>query len=338
MASTAKTKQTKSRTAQPKRKPTSSGGRVNGKKIALICLAVLLGASVIGGGVYLTWRLTDGFTDFPWTQEKPNDTGEETPPAGNLDPGVIADGYYIEFEGTKFGNGGVAYLENGSTYTVSEKFGSEYTVKFTAYGARDFSFTLGAEPYAWKNINGDDFTAGFTVNRTETGFSVSFGTLEEIIQTVKGNTATLAAGASPAVGEKFTMTVSSGSRSVAMNFITRVDGVDLDDSDIIFGDENEKPDEGEEPEPEETPLSEEAKAFISYVEEGLSISGDFQGVVTFLNNADEKYAALDADDQAQERVVKAKSALDILKSSYRQGITAEEWRAVQEEARAVFEG
>ena len=149
MASTAKTKQTKSRAAQPKRKLTSSGGRVNGKRIALIFLAVLLGASVIGGGVYLTWRLTDGFTDFPWTQEKPDDTGEETPPAGNLDPGVIADGSNTESEVTKFGNGGVAYLETCSTYTVSEKFGREYSAKSTAYGARAYPFTFGAEPYAW---------------------------------------------------------------------------------------------------------------------------------------------------------------------------------------------
>lgn len=320
-----------------KRDKNRNNGTSSGKRAALITLVVILIAALVGGGIYAAWHFTDGFKTFPWqTQQPEEDTGQDS----GTNPGVITGNYYIESDGMKYGDGGVARLISGSAFAVGAGFGGGYSVKFTARKiASDFSFTLGAEPYQWNNVAGDDFTEGFTITKTGTGFTVEFGTLAEIVSAVKGNAVTIPEGQSVSVPDKFTMAVTAANgRGISLNFTLSALGVELDPDGIIFGNENEQPDEGEEPEPEETPLSEEAKAFISYVEEGLSISGDFQGVVTFLNNADEKYAALDADDQAQERVVKAKSALDILKSSYRQGITAEEWRAVQEEARAVFEG
>ena len=314
-----------------------NGGTSNGKRIALIVLVVILIAALLGGGIYAAWHFTDGFKTFPWQTQQPE---EETGNNSGTNPGMITGNYYIETDGMKYGDGGVARLASGSAFTVGAGFGGGYSVKFTARKiASDFSFTLGAEPYQWNNVAGDDFTEGFTVTKTGTGFTVEFGTLAEIVSAVKGNAVTIPEGQRASVPDKFTMAVTAANgRGISLNFTLSALDVELDPDGIIFGNETAEPDAGEEPEPEETPLSEEAKAFISYVEEGLSISGDFQGVVTFLNNADEKYAALDADDQAQERVVKAKSALDILKSSYRQGITAEEWRAVQEEARAVFEG
>ena len=319
-----------------KRDKNRNNGTSSGKRIALITLVVILIAALVGGGIYAAWHFTDGFKTFPWqTQQPEEDTGKDS----GTNPGVITGNYYIESDGMKYGDGGVARLISGSDFTVGAGFGSGYSVKFTARKiASDFSFTLGAEPYTWNNVAGDDFTDGFTITKTGTGFTVEFGTLAGIISAVKGNEVTISEGEKTSVPDKFTMEVTAANgQGISLNFTLSALGIELNPDGIIFGNETEMPDE-EEPGTEETPLSEEAKAFISYVEEGLSISGDFQGVVTFLNNADEKYAALDADDQAQERVVKAKSALDILKSSYRQGITAEEWRAVQEEARAVFEG
>ena len=314
-----------------------NGGMSNGKRAALIVLVVILIAALLGGGIYAAWHFTDGFKTFPWqTQQPEEDAGKDS----GTNPGVITGNYYIETDGMKYGDGGVMRLASGSAFTVGAGFGGGYSVKFTARKiTSDFSFTLGAEPYQWNNVAVDDFTEGFTVTKTGTGFTVEFGTLAEIVSAVKGNAVTIPEGQRVSVPDKFTMAVTAANgRGISLNFTLSALDVELDPDGIIFGNETAEPDEGGEPEPEETPLSEEAKAFISYIEEGLSISGDFQRVVTFFNNADEKYAALDADDQAQERVVKAKSALDILKSSYRQGITAEEWRAVQEEARAVFEG
>ena len=314
-----------------------NGGMSNGKRIALIVLVVILIAALLGGGIYAAWHFTDGFKTFPWqTQQPEEDAGNDS----GTNPGVITGNYYVESDGMKYGDGGVMRLASGSAFTVGAGFGGGYSVKFTARKiASDFSFTLGAEPYQWNNVAGDDFTEGFTITKTGTGFTVEFGTLAEIVSAVKGNAVTIPEGQRVSVPDKFTMAVTAANgRGISLNFTLSALGVELDPDGIIFGNETAEPDAGEEPEPEETPLSEEAKAFISYVEKGLSIIGDFQSVITFFNAADEKYAALDADDQAQERVVKAKSALDILKSSYRQGITAEEWRAVQEEARAVFEG
>ena len=320
-----------------KRDKNRNNGTSSGKRIALITLVVILIAALAGGGIYAAWHFTDGFKTFPWqTQQPEEDAGNDS----GTNPGVITGNYYVESDGMKYGDGGVMRLASGSAFTVGAGFGGGYSVKFTARKiASDFSFTLGAEPYQWNNVAGDDFTEGFTITKTGTGFTVEFGTLAGIISAVKGNEVTIPEGQRVSVPDKFTMAVTAANgRGISLNFTLSALGVELDPDGIIFGNETAEPDEGEEPEPEETPLSEEAKAFISYVEKGLSIIGDFQRVVTFFNNADEKYAALDADDQAQERVVKAKSALDILKSSYRQGITAEEWRAVQEEARAVFEG
>ena len=312
-----------------------NGGMSNGKRAALIVLVVILIAALLGGGIYAAWHFTDGFKTFPWqTQQPEEDAGNDS----GTNPGVITGNYYVESDGMKYGDGGVMRLASGSAFTVGAGFGGGYSVKFTARKiASDFSFTLGAEPYTWNNVAGDDFTEGFTITKTGTGFTVEFGTLAEIVSAVKGNAVTIPEGQRVSVPDKFTMEVTAANgQGISLNFTLSALGIEMDPDSIIFG--NEKPSGGEEPETEETPLSEEAKAFISYVEEGLSISGDFQRVVTFFNNTDEKYAALDTDDQAQERVVKAKAALDILKSSYRQGITEEEWRAVQEEAREVFEG
>ena len=320
-----------------KRDKNRNNGTSSGKRIALITLVVILIAALVGGGIYAAWHFTDGFKTFPWqTQQPEEDTGKDS----GTNPGVITGNYYVESDGMKYGDGGVMRLASGSAFTVGAGFGGGYSVKFTARKiASDFSFTLGAEPYQWNNVAGDDFTEGFTITKTGTGFTVEFGTLAEIVSAVKGNAVTIPEGQRVSVPDKFTMAVTAANgRGISLNFTLSALGVELDPDGIIFGNETAEPDAGEEPEPEETPLSEEAKAFISYVEKVLSIIGDFQSVITFFNAADEKYAALDADDQAQERVVKAKSALDILKSSYRQGITAEEWRAVQEEARAVFEG
>lgn len=319
-----------------KRDKNRNNGTSSGKRIALITLVVILIAALAGGGIYAAWHFTDGFKTFPWqTQQPEEDTGKDS----GTNPGVITGNYYIESDGMKYGDGGVARLISGSDFTVGAGFGSGYSVKFTARKiASDFSFTLGAEPYTWNNVAGDDFTDGFTITKTGTGFTVEFGTLREIVSAVKGNEVTIPEGEKTSVPDKFTMEVTAANgQGISLNFTLSALGIELNPDGIIFGNETEMPDE-EEPGTEETPLSEEAKAFISYVEEGLSISGDFQRVVTFFNNTDEKYAALDTDDQAQERVVKAKAALDILKSSYRQGITEEEWRAVQEEARKVFEG
>ena len=151
-----------------------NGGMGNGKRAALIVLVVILIAALLGGGIYAAWRFTDGFKTFPWqTQQPEEDAGNNS----GTNPGVITGNYYVESDGMKYGDGGVMRLASGSAFAVGAGFGGGYSVKFTARKiASDFSFTLGAEPYQWNNVAGDDFTEGFTITKTGTGFTVEFGT------------------------------------------------------------------------------------------------------------------------------------------------------------------
>lgn len=215
-----------------KRTKTVQKNGVSGKTVVRIVLAVVLCAALLGGAVYAAWRLTDGFTRLPWADGAPAQETDELP--DGVVPGNIADGYYIELDGRRYGNGGVAPLRSGTEIAVSDKFGAEYTVTMTAHNAVDFAFTLGAEPYTWKNVAGDDFTAGFTVTRTQTGFNIAYGSPAEIISAVKGNTCTIADGAVQGAAELFTMTIAGNGHAIGLNFINAPVGVDLAPGEIVI--------------------------------------------------------------------------------------------------------
>ena len=213
-----------------------NNGTSGGKRIALITLAAILIAAIVGGGVYAAWKLTDGFTHLPWQTEQPEeDPGKDS----GTDPGVISGDYYVELDGVKYGDNGVARLASGSVFTVGAGFGSGYSVKLTARkAASDISFTLGAEPYKWSNVAGDDFTEGFTITKTGTGFTVEFGTLAEIISAVKGNDVTIPEGENATVPDKFTMAVTAANgQGIALNFTMSALDIGMDPDHIIFGDE-----------------------------------------------------------------------------------------------------
>lgn len=212
--------------------------RIRAASVIRTVITVILCAAVIGGGIYLSWRLTDGFSRIPWDesgqqQGVPNDDGWI--PDNEISQGDIIDGYYIELNGQQYGNYGVAKLKSGDTFTVSEKFGTDYTVTFTANAAHDFNFLLGAEPYTWHDVVKDDFTAGFTITRDGTRFTVTYGGIEAIISAAKGNVATLPGGVQETVADKFTMTVTSqNGRSVSVGFVSIVEGVTVSPGDIMF--------------------------------------------------------------------------------------------------------
>lgn len=244
-----------------KRDKNRNNGTSSGKRIALITLVVILIAALVGGGIYAAWHFTDGFKTFPWqTQQPEEDTGKDS----GTNPGVITGNYYIESDGMKYGDGGVARLISGSDFTVGAGFGSGYSVKFTARKiASDFSFTLGAEPYTWNNVAGDDFTDGFTITKTGTGFTVEFGTLREIVSAVKGNEVTIPEGEKTSVPDKFTMEVTAANgQGISLNFTLSALGIELNPDGIIFGNETEMPDE-EEPGTEEEPASGSVSGYIA---------------------------------------------------------------------------
>lgn len=211
-------------------------GRTAG--IIRIVVIIVLCAALIGGGVYLAWRLTDGFSRVPWDE---TEQGQYTPedddwiPGNELSQGEIVDGYFIELNGQQYGNHGVAKLKSGDTFTVSEKFGTDYVVTFTANAAHDFNFLLGAEPYTWHDVTDDDFTAGFTVVCEGVHFTVKYEGIEDIISAAKGNAATLPDGVRETAADKFTMTVTSqNGRSVSIGFVGGVEDVTVLPGDITF--------------------------------------------------------------------------------------------------------
>lgn len=214
-----------------------NGGR---KFFLIVLILVMLGA--LAGGIYAAWYYTDGFTKFPWQKEDPENPGK--------DPGTITGNYYIELDGMKYGDGGVTGLSSGTTYAVGADFGTDYTVTMTARAAaEDFGFTLGAEPYKWSNVVGDDFTAGFAITRAATGFTVEYGALDEIIAGAKGNTVTLEDGVADKVSDKFVMTVTAGNGySITVTFYTMLESVTVDHDHIIFGGNRQEPEEPESPE------------------------------------------------------------------------------------------
>lgn len=207
-----------------------------GRKILRTVLIVILCAAIIGGGVYLTWRLTDGFTNWGGSENHPGDDG--------ITHGTIVGECYVETGGAKYGDGGVTVLASGSTFHVGAGFGANYSVTMTANGAHDFAFTLGAEPYRWSNVRGDDFTAGFDISRAADSFTVSYGTIADIISAVKGNAVTIT-DAEVTVSDKFTMTVSGNGNSIDVNFIVSVTGVTVDPDGIVFGGDGGSQDSGE---------------------------------------------------------------------------------------------
>lgn len=305
-----------------KRDKNRNNGTSSGKRIALIALVVILIAALAGGGIYAAWHFTDGFKTFPWqTQQPSEDTGNDS----GTNPGVITGNYYVESGGMKYGDGGVMRLASGSAFTVGAGFGGGYSVKFTARKiASDFSFTLGAEPYQWNNVAGDDFTEGFTITKTGTGFTVEFGTLREIVSAVKGNAVTIHDGQNASVPDKFTMAVTAANgQGISLNFTLSALGIEMDPDGIIFGNETAEPDEGEEPELSEE-VSENVKRYWSYV---YTAAQGYHGILGITNNlqwARELYPQLTAEEQASDVVVKLSAALEQISLAIQDGNYSED--------------
>ena len=332
------------------KKQKQSGGN-GGRNFFLFVLIVILVAA-LAGGVYAAYRYTDGFTHFPWQTQQPGEDpgtepGETPGEDPGTDPGVITGNYYIESDGTQYGNNGVARLISGSTFTVGAGFGSDYSVTMTARSiADDFDFTLGAEPYKWSNVVGDDFTAGFTITKGAAGFTVEFGTLEDIIAAVKGNAVTIADEQITAVGNKFVMTVTAANgTAISVTFTNSAQSIVIDPDHVIFGGEDQGGSETpEEPIQPEEPMSENAKQFVELVETALTDHDDTLAAVDMLAQIAAAAGASDiyentlaAEDKLQPDVINAKSALDILMTvATKENATAEEWNAAQESAREIL--
>ena len=118
--------------------------------------------------------------------------------------------------------------------SLKTKGDGEYSVKITATAAAlKFDFKVGQETYKWTDVDGWDFTVGFTLKATENGFSLSYGSLADLIAEVMGRKVTLEQD-SP-IGDMFIMTISDGDKEMHIGFglTFPVGGVELNPDHII---------------------------------------------------------------------------------------------------------
>lgn len=195
-----------------------------GKRFGVAVLVILLVAALAALGVGAAYEFTDGF-------------GTKT-----LNVFVVKCG-----EHTYTKNIGGLVVQPGMEFTVEKLAGeTDYAVTIRAKGTEgnNFGFRLGAESgYHWKDQDGRDYTEGFTITRTETSFTLDFGTLTEIIAKAKGTDATLTNEAS--AGDLFTLVVTCGKSEIALDFRTEipVTGVELDPPAIIIDSNDVQPGE-----------------------------------------------------------------------------------------------
>lgn len=193
-----------------KRKAERSG---KGTQIVKLILLIILVAAILAGGSFGIWYL-------------------------------LTHGNEIKSTAMIVTHNGTAYTRsaNGLVLTTNDEFKVVTTSEDASYSVRiyakatenDFTFKLGEEPYKWSNMDGRDFTSGFTINPTEGGFTVSFTTIGEIISAVQGADITLTG---EAEGELFTLVITSGDAEISLGFslYVAVTGIGFDTDRVVFG-------------------------------------------------------------------------------------------------------
>ena len=136
----------------------------------------------------------------------------------------------------------------GDEIRVQSLTGAEgYTFHIEANGEKDFAFTVGEEPYTWKDLAGRDMTKGFTIEETENGFTVDYTDLEGVIAAVLGAEVTIGEDADTS-GDLFVLVLTCGEKDFRLSFGVGlpVEGVEVDPDHVIVGGA-EDPAEQEEP-------------------------------------------------------------------------------------------
>ncbi len=126
----------------------------------------------------------------------------------------------------------IGAIQLGEEFIVKSLF-SDYEVKIYAKEA-DLSFTLWGEKWTWADVQGKDFTSAFTIEKTENGFILSFGNVEDILSAVIGGQVDLKL--DEAI-ELFEMVISCRSYEYRFDFgvyASGVEGVELTISELII--------------------------------------------------------------------------------------------------------
>ena len=175
------------------------------RTVAIVLLVILLLAILGFAGFGIAYLVTDGF-------------GGKVPTAVVM----IDDEVYSE------STDGLTIYPGNEVRVQSLTGETEYTVKVEGNAStNNFAFTLGDEPYTWRDMDGEDMTAGFTIAQTGTGFTIEYESLPSIITAARGAEAVIED--VDLSGDLFTMVVTLGEREYRFGF-----GVGLPVSDVVI--------------------------------------------------------------------------------------------------------
>lgn len=196
------------------------------KTIGIAFLVLILLAVLGFAGFGIAYVVTDGF-------------GGKVPTAVIM----IEDDMYTESAD------GIAIYPGDEIRVQSLTGATEYDVRIEANAeSGDFSFTVGAEPYTWHDLAGQDVTKGFTLTQTDLGFTVDYESFETIIAAVKGADVVIAEGADLS-GDMFDLVITMGETEYRFGFGIGlpVSGIELDPDHIIINADKQPVEEPEEP-------------------------------------------------------------------------------------------
>lgn len=206
------------------------------KTIGIAFLVLILLAVLGFAGFGIAYVVTDGF-------------GGKVPTAVIM----IEDDMYTESAD------GIALYPGDEIRVQSLTGATEYDVRIEANAeSGDFSFTVGAEPYTWHDLAGQDVTKGFTLTQTDLGFTLDYESFETIIAAVKGADVVIAEGADLS-GDMFDLVITMGETEYRFGFGIGlpVSGIELDPDHIVINVDKQPVEEPEEPGEPETPPVEE---------------------------------------------------------------------------------
>ena len=175
------------------------------RTVAIVLLVILLLAILGFAGFGIAYLVTDGF-------------GGKVPTAVVM----IDDDVYSD------STDGLTIYPGEYVRVQSLTGDTEYTVKIEGNAStNNFAFTLGDEPYTWRDMDGEDMTAGFTIAQTGTGFTIEYESLPTIITAARGAEAVIED--VDLSGDLFTLVVTLGEREYRFGF-----GVGLPVSDVVL--------------------------------------------------------------------------------------------------------
>ena len=182
------------------------------RTVGIVILSVLLLAVLAAAGLGIAYLATDGF-------------------GGKAPTTIVMVGDKIY---TEDANGVTIYP--GDEIRVQSLTGAEgYTFRIEANGEKDFAFTVGEEPYTWKDLAGRDMTKGFTIEDTENGFTVDYTDLDGVIAAVLGAEVTIGEDADTS-GDLFVLVVTCGEKDLRLSFGVGlpVEGVEVNPDHVIM--------------------------------------------------------------------------------------------------------